>query len=145
MRELVVPQVSIDEASMEEVAAYIKMKAEKLSGGKVAPAFVFKEEAIRDRTVTMQLKNVPLSEVLRYAGDLADVRFSYERYAIVGHDKRAGSEVVRRPDDEPSPSPTPEPSPKPAPEEPADPDGRPAVLGLQSPVGYSPDNSGSWR
>jgi hypothetical protein len=123
LKTLIVDEVNIDEASIEEVAAYIQKKAKALAGGDASPNIVLRGSAVRDRTVTLRLKNVPLSEVLRYAGQLADVRFTYEKHAIVGYDKRAEDAA------------------KPAPEmiEPKVPgDGFPAVLGFEAPVIASP-------
>ena len=81
-----------------------------------------------DRPVSLKLRGVPLSEVLRYAGEIADVRFSYERYAIVGHDMRP--EVAKK---QPEPKTTDEPH-----EMEAAPETYPGVLSFKEPDKLDP-------
>jgi hypothetical protein len=88
LQQIIVPEVNIEGASLAEVLDYIRVKAEEGSGGRGAPSFVVRSKEAGEREITLKLKNVPLSEVLRYAGDLGDVRFSYEKYAIVANDTR---------------------------------------------------------
>ena len=95
MKSLVVPKVDIDGASLDEVVEYIRGKAKALSGGGTPPNIILRGRDIGDREVTLRLSNVPLSEVLRYAGDLAGVRFSYEKHAIIGYDKRPEPAIAK--------------------------------------------------
>ena len=89
LESVVVPLIEVDDATLDEVLDYIRSKAIEATGNPAAaPSFVVRGSAAGDRPVTLKLRGVPLSEVLRYAGEMTDVRFSYERYAIVGHDMR---------------------------------------------------------
>ncbi len=88
LQQIIVPEVNIEGASLAEVLDYIRVKAEEGSGGRGAPSFIVRSKEAGEREITLKLKNVPLGEVLRYAGELGDVRFSYEKYAIVANDTR---------------------------------------------------------
>lgn len=88
LQQIIIPEVNIEGASLAEVLDYIRVKAAAGSGGRGAPSFVVRSKEAGEREITLKLKNVPLAEVLRYAGELGDVRFSYEKYAIVAKDTR---------------------------------------------------------
>lgn len=88
MRSIVLPKVDLDGESLEDVLEYLSIKAvAKAPEGTPRPSFIVRGDA-KERLVSLRLTNVPLSEVLRLVGELADVRFSYEKYAIIGHDLR---------------------------------------------------------
>ena len=82
---LIVPSIEFDNATLGTVIEYVSQKAEELSGGKITPNFVFRGTAEEKEklTVSMKLRNTPLSEVLRYAGQVTGARFANEQYAIV--------------------------------------------------------------
>ena len=40
-------------------------------------------EEQKSQTITLSLSNVPFTEALRYLGDVANVSFAYEKFAIV--------------------------------------------------------------
>ena len=85
METLMIPKVEFKEATLGSVLDFLKQTAAKVSDGKAAVNFVVQlpEDQVKTKTVTLSLTNVPMSEVLRYLGGLADVDFSYEKYAIL--------------------------------------------------------------
>jgi len=97
LERVVVPLIEVDDATLDEVLEYIRSKAVEATGNAAAaPSFVVRGSSAGDRPVSLKLRSVPLSEVLRYAGEIAGVRFTYERYAIVGHDTRPA--VAKKPE-----------------------------------------------
>lgn len=83
---LIVPKFKFEDASFGTVLDYLSEKSTELSGGKVTANFIYKGP-IEDREkklITLSLANVPLTEVIRYVGAQAGVRFTYEKYAVVG-------------------------------------------------------------
>jgi hypothetical protein len=40
------------------------------------------DEKEKEKKFTLSLQNVPFTEVLRYIGELTNVQFSYDRFAI---------------------------------------------------------------
>lgn len=84
LKKLILEKVDFREASLAEALDFLKQKGNLLAGGKVAINFVMQlDEQAQARKVTIAMQKVPFSEVLRYVGDLADVQFVYEQYAIV--------------------------------------------------------------
>src|SRR5205823_2198277 len=83
-RKLIMEKVDLREASLAEALDFLKQKAATVSGGKVAVNFVLQvDEQTQAKKVTLTLQKVPFTEVLRYVGDLAEVQFKFEQYAIV--------------------------------------------------------------
>ncbi len=89
-RKLIMEKVDLREASLAEALDFLKQKAATLSGGKVVVNFVLQvDEQTQAKKVTLSVQKVPFSEVLRYVGDLAEVQFKFEQYAIVVKPKGA--------------------------------------------------------
>ncbi len=81
---LILPKVEYKEATLDSVLDSLKRNVAKLTDNKVSVNFVpaLPSEQLHQTTVTLSLSNVPLSEVLRYIGSLANVQFVYDKYAI---------------------------------------------------------------
>lgn len=80
---LTLPKVQFNEASLGDALEFLRKKGNQLGEGKVAINFVVMlDEKEKEKKVTLLLENVPFSEVLRYIGDLANVQFIYDRFAI---------------------------------------------------------------
>ena len=82
---VILPQVQFREATLGAALEFLKQQVSKVSGGKTAVNFVVQlpEEAANTTKVTLNLNNVPVTEVLRYIGTLANVTFIYEKFAVV--------------------------------------------------------------
>jgi hypothetical protein len=90
LTRLIVEKVDFREATLVDALDFLKQKGNQLGGGKLAINFVFQlDEAARNARVTVTLNNAPYSEVLRYIGELANVQFIYEPYAILVKPKGA--------------------------------------------------------
>ena len=91
LAQIVIPGVMFEATHLGLVFEYLTQKSEELSGGKVVANFIYKgtdEEKTR-KLVTLNLRNAPFTEVVRYVGQLTDTVFTYEEFAIVG--KPAGA------------------------------------------------------
>ncbi len=91
---LIIPKIEFREATLGAALDAIKKKADEASGGKLPVNFVLQlpEDVVKTQVVTLNLTNIPFTEVLRYVGGLANISFSYDRYAIVVK-PAAGKEV----------------------------------------------------
>ena len=56
----------------------------KATNGQQSVNFVLSipDEQAKTQTITLNLANVPFTEVLKYVGELAGLKFEYEKYAI---------------------------------------------------------------
>jgi hypothetical protein len=86
MARVMVPEVEFSEAPLGEVMAYIGEKTEQLTKGAFRPNIVYKGPRgdLTARTVTLKLSGVPMSEILRYVGEITNTHFKYGQYAIEG-------------------------------------------------------------
>ena len=84
--QIQVPAVEFQDTPLHSVFEYLTKKSEELSGGKVIANFIYKgsEEDRQKTLVTLRLNNVPMTEVIRYVGQLSATKFSYEEFAVLG-------------------------------------------------------------
>jgi hypothetical protein len=82
---LIVPKVSFKEASFQSVLDYLKAKASEISQNQIATSFVLQtnSDTIKETPITLELANVPYTEVLRYLGEMTGTTFEIQQYAIV--------------------------------------------------------------
>jgi len=83
LSKLVVPKIEFKEATLGSALEFMKKKAGELSGGKQSVSFVVQPAVDSMATCTLSLSNVPFTEALRYIGELANISFEYQKYAIV--------------------------------------------------------------
>ena len=95
---LMVPEVSLKNATLTSVLDYLPQLAEQVSGGEVKLSFVTKLPAgyADEANVTLSLRDVPYTELLRYIGEVAEVQFRIEKYAILV--KKAGKTATSPPE-----------------------------------------------
>ena len=89
-KKLVLEKVDLRDASLAEALEFLKQKAVQASGGKLTVNFVLQlDEQAQAKKVTLTMQKAPFFEVLRYVGELVEVQFKYEQYAIVVKPKSA--------------------------------------------------------
>jgi hypothetical protein len=83
LSSVIMPKVEFQEATLASALEYLRQQVTKVSGGKSSVNFVVQlpPEQV-NAPVTINLRNVPVTEVIRYLGDLANLKFEYEKYAI---------------------------------------------------------------
>lgn len=83
LAQIIMPRVELREATLDSALDYLKQQVTKNTGGKTNVSFVTQlSEEQKAQPVTLSVSNIPLTEVLRYIGNLANVQFEYEKYAI---------------------------------------------------------------
>ena len=85
LQQLILPKITLKEATFESTLDYLKSKAAEVSQGKVTPSFVVQTgpDFNRQQPVTLELANVPFTEALRYLGELTHTKFQIQQYAIL--------------------------------------------------------------
>lgn len=93
---LTVPKFTFEEASLGDVLLYLTQASTKISNGKVTANFIYKGPAAdrENKLLTLNLANLPLTEVIRYVGLQTGTRFTYEKYAVVGTPSEKAQDVV---------------------------------------------------
>jgi hypothetical protein len=84
LRKILIPTVDFRDATVREAVAFVSQKVRELSGGKqtVNVVWLVPPEQTATARVTLNLRNVPASEVLRYIGAASNLRFSYDALAL---------------------------------------------------------------
>ncbi|MGA7214140.1 MAG: hypothetical protein WBX20_08035 [Terrimicrobiaceae bacterium] len=82
--KILIPKVDFRDVSVREAVAFVSQTVRELSGGKqsVNVVWLASPEQTANARVTLSLQNVPASDVLRYIGDSANLRFSYDAQAV---------------------------------------------------------------
>jgi hypothetical protein len=84
LKGVIMPAVKFTDSSLAEALEFLRQKGNQAANGKASINFVMQlDEATKAKKITLSLQNVPFTEVLRYIGDLAEVQFVYDRFAIV--------------------------------------------------------------
>ena len=91
LERMVVP-VEFKDTSLQSALEYIRQRIEVASGGKTAVNFVLNVPPdLASKRISLQMDHAPVTELLRYLGDLAGVNFQFQKYAIVVAPAGAGS------------------------------------------------------
>lgn len=85
LAKVIVPTIEFREAPLGDILDFFALRAEELSGGQLRPNFIYKgtTEQRQNTLVTLNLRNVPMTEAIRYVGTLSRTRFTYETHAVV--------------------------------------------------------------
>ena len=84
LRKILIPTVDFRDATVREAVAFVSQKVHELSGGKQSLNVVWMvpPEQTATARVTLSLRNMPASEVLRYIGASSNLQFSYDALAV---------------------------------------------------------------
>lgn len=85
LAKLVLPEINFTDAPIGDVLNYLTTRAEELSKGEVVPNFIYKgtPEQRQGTTLSLSMRNVPMTDAIKYIGQLTRTRFIYEEHAIV--------------------------------------------------------------
>ena len=76
--------VEFKDTTLQSALEFLRQRIEADSGGKTKVNFVLNlSPELQNKKITLQMNHVPVTEVLRYIGDLAGVVFQVEKFAIV--------------------------------------------------------------
>ena len=85
LSQVVLPKFQVQGASLDLVFDYLSAKATELSDGKVKANFIYKgtQDERERQNISLNLTNIPITEVIRYVGEITGTHFDYEKHAIV--------------------------------------------------------------
>ena len=82
-----IPHIDFTNASLDSVMNLLTQKLSAATGGSTQLAFVADPALNVSKAVTLHVKNMPFTEVLRYVGEAAKTDFVIEQYAIYAQPK----------------------------------------------------------
>ncbi len=86
LKSVTIPEVNFVQASLGEVMAYLSKRVQEISNAQRSANFIYKgtNEQRENTLITLQLRNAPVTDVIKYVGSLSDTKFDYDEHAIVG-------------------------------------------------------------
>lgn len=85
MKQTKIAKVEYSGATVEECMQNLTMQIKAATEQKFTPNFIIKDPAgrLKDKTITLELANIPASQVLQYVASTAQCKIVYEEHAIV--------------------------------------------------------------
>jgi len=85
LESIKIPQMAFTDAPIGDVLDYLSQRATELSDRKVALNFIYKgtPEQRSNTLVTLSVRNVPMTEAIRYVGQLTQTVMKYEEHAVI--------------------------------------------------------------
>ncbi len=84
IESILIPEVKFHAVSFTTALAYLREQTKIATTGQYEPNFVVRSDQDLDSVkVNLELRNVPLSDALRYLCELAGVRYRLDRHAIL--------------------------------------------------------------
>lgn len=80
---VIIPRFELNEVTLAESLQALSMMAKNHSGGKVTPNFIVKTPDLNKATLTLSLSNAPMDEVIRYLGEMAKAKVTWDKHAVV--------------------------------------------------------------
>ncbi len=81
---IVLPKVEFQEATFGSALEFVRQEVGRLTEKKTAVSFVLQiPESAKEAPITLSLASIPVTELLRYMGEMAKVEFRYEQHAVV--------------------------------------------------------------
>ncbi len=113
LARVILPSVDFQEVPLSDVLTYVRQRTEELTGGEVSPNLIFSGTAEqRDSAIiTMKLRNIPVTVLLKYVADQARCQLRYDPHAIMITPYRNIPEPAATTTNEPNPFGTAAPNP----------------------------------
>lgn len=82
---IMIPAYQIEDATVQEALAVLGIAIEKQSKEEIIPNFVIEDpdKKLVDAKVTMNIKNVPVSAILKYIHSQTNTKIRYDEHAVV--------------------------------------------------------------
>lgn len=86
LAKIIIPQLNFSDAPIGDVLDYLAARTEELTKGQTVVNFIYKgtAEQRQNTRITLSVRNVPVTEAIRYVGQLSRTHFSFEEHAVVG-------------------------------------------------------------
>lgn len=84
-QELIIPSIAFRDTSMKDAVAFLRRECEAQDPtvNSLRVVLAIPDDQLKDVRITLQLKNCPLHDALKYLTQLAGVRFRYDNTAII--------------------------------------------------------------
>jgi len=80
---VIIDKIEFSDAALDEAIEAVRILSKKATNGKVIPNIIMKDPEVGKKPVSLNLTNIPLSEVLNYLAKLAGAKLTYEKNAVM--------------------------------------------------------------
>lgn len=80
---VIIDKIEFSDAALDEAIEAVRILSKKATNGKIIPNIIMKDPEIGKKQVSLNLTNIPLSEVLNYLSKLAGAKLTYEKNAVM--------------------------------------------------------------
>jgi hypothetical protein len=91
-----IPKIEMEEVTLTEALAGLRLLSKNASAGKVSPNVIVKGTDLSTKKLSLSLSNVPLSEALEYLAQLTGSKVSYEKHAAILSEATAAAETASK-------------------------------------------------
>jgi hypothetical protein len=91
-----IPKIEMEEVTLTEALAGLRLLSKNASAGKVSPNVIVKGADLGTKKLSLSLSNVPLSEALEYLAQLTGSKVSYEKHAAILSDATVAVETASK-------------------------------------------------
>jgi tetratricopeptide (TPR) repeat protein len=85
LSRVIIPEIAFADAPIGDVLDYLASRTQEITKGETVVNFIYKgtPEQRTGTPITLSLRNVPLSEAIKYVGELSRSKVKYEPHAVV--------------------------------------------------------------
>jgi len=76
-------KIEFADVTLQEALDGLRAMSKSATEGKVIPNFIVKDEAIGTKTISLNLSNIPLTQVIQYLADVAGAKTTYDQHAVI--------------------------------------------------------------
>lgn len=80
---VILPKVEFSEVTVEEAVEGLRALSKNASGGKVMPNIIIKDPAVASKSLSLNLRNVPLTEAIQYVASIGGAKVTYDKHAVM--------------------------------------------------------------
>jgi len=75
--------VEFSEVTLEEAVEGLRALSKVTTDGKIVPNIIIKDPALAGKTLSLNLRNLPLTEAIQYLAEMTGARATYDKHAVM--------------------------------------------------------------
>lgn len=85
LSRVIIPEIAFSDAPIGDVLDYLATRTQEITKGETVVNFIYKgtPEQRTGTPITLSIRNVPLSEAIKYVGELSRSKVKYEPHAVI--------------------------------------------------------------
>jgi len=80
---VILPKIEFTDVTLAEAIEGLRSLSKSATGGKVMPNILIKDQDLAGKTLSLNLRNLPLTDAIQYLADMAGARTVYDKHAVI--------------------------------------------------------------